>query len=664
MTFQDEKKTASTVGQAVAAKNGAKKKNTNKNNKKEKKNKNKNNQAKKLVARPAQPRIRAALASRPAGPHAKALALVRRTFVPGVPRLSVHSKRVFDLRERSTRRNVALNVLRLFRGNAGAREEASKILAGDYADAAFLGGAVRLRALELVEPLSAAGYGDSAGAELIKPDHGPGHLPKKAMVRKIEEELLEDELQTNAVGQLYMDSLLNPCSAPNPGFPDEENRGLSMKLRVRTTMLLPMVNNEAYVVVSRNPARHVQIQAAGGSNIYWGPATRMRTLTAGKQSLLDEAGKELTKTDSYVEAGKTASIRCSAGYDRALEGDEFTNENVDTLDLMNTFVEGSAERAAKYLPAAAGDIVHLDAYTSDTTPGNYFVEIEYLTSVAGATPTIQKFTSLGQTGTGTTNSPSIIFNYALPANAIGVYSYGIRNAGTTGTTTVTPGLQMRLTLAASPLSYPIGSADLSDIGLLNDYADDLRVVGCRATVTYVAKKLEGGYIVGGQLPQSGDDDIPEGSLAALAVIPGMVPRPLNGVTPGISFPIFALNEEESDFKTLQSLYDDDTFSEGAIQIVTTGADADLIILQTEMSLQARTERQVLMATTGEVDLKAIADVQTYIARKGPLAFVTGNDDHEEVAAEAVRQYAAEHPTYQFFNGWFSGNSTSLKDVVV
>jgi hypothetical protein len=258
----------------------------------------------------------------------------------------------------------------------------------------------------------------------------------------------------------------------------------------------------------------------------------------------------------------------------------------------------------------------------------------------------------------------MVRQFAAPANAIGLVDFGVINQGTAATTTVLPRVETWFQLADQPVIFPIGSSDLQDFQLLLDQADDLRVVGCRATITYVAKKLEGGYIVGGQLPQAGDDDLPFGSLDELAVIPGMVPRPLNGVTPGISFPIFPLTEEENDYQPIQSLFENDNFAEGAIQIRTTGADANLIILQTEMSLQARTERQVLMATTGEVDMKAVSEVLSYIAAKGPLSYVTGNDEHQEIAAKSVRDYAREHPTYSFFNGWFSGNTTSVSDVIV
>lgn len=593
----------------------------------------------------------------------RSLGVIKRTLHPGVPKVSPNSRRVFDLRDRTQRRNLALSILHMFKDNAKAKAEVAKILGGEYAVGYLNHGIVKLAAVTAA--LENEHIAESAAHEM-----NPGHEPKmhemvpvrKHVLKKIENELVEDELETNAVGQMYYDTLLNPCNAPNPGFPDEENRSMSMKLRVRTVMLIPMTNDEAYIIVSRNPAKHIQIEEQGGSQTYFGPKVTARTLFAGHQSFYDEGGKELFKSDSFVGVGALASALVSAGYDKKVSDDEFTNENGETLDLSRRAYNNSGSPTeVKFIPCAAGDTVQVQGWTSDTTASNYACVIDYLTQVGNALPTLVTFTGGAMTGTGVTNSPALYYNLIMPANSIGVVRYGYKNLGVAaGTTTIYPALLCRITLAASPLTYPIGSSDLADIGFLNDYADDVRVVGCRVTVTYVAKKLEGGYIVGGQLPQAGDDDIPGGSLGELAIIPGMVPRALNGVTPGISFPIFPLNQDESDYKALQELYDDDTFSEGAIQIRTTGADADLIILQTEMSLQARTERQVLMATTGEVDLKAISDVHTNIARRGPLSFVTGNDEHEEVAKMAVREYAKDHPTYQFFNGWFSGNNVSFK----
>jgi hypothetical protein len=549
----------------------------------------------------------------------------------------------------------------------------SQILSGAYvAGSSDKHGIALFSAEREVTHSISSGNNDEAAAEELYPSHvAEAHrqakVHERGMIARIEDGMVKDELESNALGHLYLDSLLQPCSAPNPGIPDEENRGLSMKLRVRTVYLLPMTNNEAYVIVSRNPARHIQIEQAGGSEGYAGPQLELNTLANLSTNVpwFDQGGKELIKTRTFVNPGATVSIPVSQGYDRKFVDDEFTDADGDTLDLTSLgYNDGTQFKVGKALPCAAGDTFSVKAWTSDVTANNYKIFATFLVRVGSADATLSTVESGLLTGNGNVHTFSINTSVAAPANAIGVLSYGIINQGAAGTTTVFPKLVGALTLATSPVVYPIGASDLSDIQLLVDQASDVRVVGCRATLTYVAKKLEGGYVVGGQLPQSGDDTLPEGSLSTLAVIPGMIPRPLNGITPGISFPIFPLNATENDYHPIQELYDDDSFSEGAIQVVTTGADADLLILQTEMSMQARTERQVLMATTGEVDARAVSEVQTFIARKGPLAFVTGNDEHEQAAKAAVRDYAREHPTYSFFNGWFSGNTTTVSDVIV
>jgi hypothetical protein len=655
------------TGKATAIE--VKKKNKNKNKKKENKK-----QQKQLVrstaAEPAKLTV-----SRPRKNNRKSkvgpVPMIRSMLHPPVPQHKSSSKASYDLRDRSVRRNLALSVLKMFHHAPGARAEASKILSGYYCKGEADQGGVRLYSLEVdsTEPLNNEGYGASAAHELLQAE---GHVRqgkivgKKNILVKLEDELVDDELKTNAVGTLYLDSLLNPCSAPNPGVPDEENRGLSMKIRVRTTYLLPMTGDEAYVIVSRNPARHIQLREGGGLGKFFGPTLTAGSFATGKVQWKDEAGAEIVKSDSYSGASATTTFSVSAGYDKKIVDDEWTNIAGETLDLVDVAYLDSVGNTprTKMLPCAAGDTFDLNVWTSDATVGNYVLFADYLVKVGSALPTKQRVPSAITTGDGSTTKFSMTRQMAAPANTIGLVDYGVINQGTAATTSVLPRVETKLQLASQPIIFPIGSSDLQDMQLLIDQADDLRVVGCRATITYVAKKLEGGYIVGGQLPQAGDDDIPYGSLDELAVIPGMVPRPLNGVTPGISFPIFPLTEEENDYQPIQSLYDNSNFAEGAIQIRTTGADANLIILQTEMSLQARTERQVLMATTGEVDAKAISEVLSKIASRGPLAFVTGNDEHEEVAANAVRNYAREHPTYSFFNGWFSGNTTSVSDVIV
>jgi hypothetical protein len=656
----------SITGKAIAIE--SKKKNKNKNpQKKKKKNIQKNEKPIPAKLAPqVRPNAKIALKKSPG-----ALPLIRHMLHPPVPAAKTTGKNTFDLRDRTVRRNLAIQVLRLFPKAPRAAKEASKILSGFYSSGEADKTGIRLHALEMepLSPLENPGYEASAANEL-KPGHEryvrERSVSKKNILVKLEDELVDDELKTNALGAMYYDSLLTPCNAPNPGVPDEENRGLSMKIRVRTTYLLPMTGDEAYVIVSRNPARHIQIRGGGGVGRFFGPTLTAGTFAVGKVQWKDEGGAELIKSDSYSGASATSTFSVAAGHDKKIADDEWTNIDGDTLDLTEVAYLDSVGNMpkAKMLPCAAGDLLNLQAWTSDVTVDNYVLFADFLVKVGVAAPTKQRVPSPVTTGDGSTTKFSMVRQFAAPANAIGLVDFGVINQGTAATTTVLPRVETWFQLADQPVIFPIGSSDLQDFQLLLDQADDLRVVGCRATITYVAKKLEGGYIVGGQLPQAGDDDLPFGSLDELAVIPGMVPRPLNGVTPGISFPIFPLTEEENDYQPIQSLFENDNFAEGAIQIRTTGADANLIILQTEMSLQARTERQVLMATTGEVDMKAVSEVLSYIAAKGPLSYVTGNDEHQEIAAKSVRDYAREHPTYSFFNGWFSGNTTSVSDVIV
>lgn len=595
--------------------------------------------------------------------NVKPAAFVRKILAPSSAPAQKTS--VFDLRDRVQRRNLAVRVMQIFGRAVRARAEARKILSGAYTRGEADKHGIRLMSVE-TEPLSNEHIAEGAAHELEQREILP-RREKKHMVTNIEDEMVHDELESNAVGHMYFDSLLNPCSAPNPGVPDAENRALSMKLRVRTTYLLPMTNNEAYVIVSRNPLNHIQIQDVSGASTFTGPTLECRTAytATGNQEFYDESGKTIVKTPTFAAVNQATQVDVSAGYNRTGVNDEFYNPEGETLDLVSTpYVENSELHVAKCLPCAAGDTVRVVGWTSDTHPGNYETFAIFVTKNGAADAVLNTVNSGLLTGTGLTGVYSLSGTVTAPADTIALKAYGIRNMGTAGTTTIPPKLRCNLNLAAAPVTYPIGASDLSDINLLINEADDVRVVGCRATLTYVAKKLEGGYVVGGQLPQAGDDVIPYGDLSSLAVIPGMKPRPLNGVTSGISFPIFALSKDENDYLPITSLADNDQFAEGAIQVVTTGADADLLILQTEMSLQARTERQVLMATTGEVDLKAISDVQTFIARKGPLSFVTANDEHEEVSQKMMEEYSRSHPTFSFFNGWFSGNTTTVSDVTV
>lgn len=670
--FNNSKPTAPAVANRAA---NAAPSNKNKNkNKKEKKKNNKNTKTLVVQSRPP-PRVGRPNKGLKKVPQ-NALSVVRSAFSPPIPRPQslVSGRHIFDLRNRSVRANLAIKVAKLFKGSPAAGGFVRDILSGVFAGAEKVDGGYKLTSFERadLEPLEGGNSAEAAAEELYPRREKQEHLPKiheKSMIAKLEDGMVKDELESNALGHLYLDSLLQPCKAPNPGVPDQENRSLSMKIRVRTVYLLPMTNNSAYIVVSRNPARHIQIEVGGGASAFQGPFLEMNTAANVTTNLpwYDSAGKEFIKTKTFVSPGLSTVVPVSQGHDRKLVDDEFTDIDGNTLDLISVgYNNGSELVFGKMLACAAGDTFNVKAWTSDTTANNYKVFANFLTRVGSADPVVSLVESATLTGSGTTLVYSLNTSVTAPANAIGVLSYGVTNQGAVGTTTVFPRITGALSLATTPLSYPIGSSDLTDIGLLVDQANDVRVVGCRATLTYVAKKLEGGYVVGGQLPQAGDDVIPEGSLSTLAVIPGMVPRPLNGITPGISFPIFPLNATENDYHPIGSLWDDDSFSEGAIEVVTTGADADLIILQTEMSLQARTERQVLMATVGEVDARAVSDVQTFIARRGPLAFVTGNDEHEVAAERAVRDYAREHPTYSFFNGWFSGNSADVTtgDVTV
>lgn len=610
------------------------------------------------------PRVRKAPSAVAAG-QKRPMLLHRLVHGVKVTPMRITDKRVFDLRQREQARTVAMALLSRF-----PNSKLSSQLRATMDKAQFTplrGGGVAMTFAAVVG-LENDHVAESAAAEL-DPEHHREHeihaslhvKPHKSLITKIQDELVLNELESNAVGRMFLASLLNPCGAPNPGFPDVENRAPSMKLRLRTVYLLPMIDNRAAIRVSRNPLKHITIEGAGGGGgfeQFFGPTLRANTLGAGKVGWQDSAGVTVQKSDSFVGVNATTTINASAGYNRPNADDEFFSDNAgdyQSLDLTSSTVTSDGQLInASYLPCGPGDIFLVEAWTSDTTGSNYRTFADFV--VSGV---ITRMTSGFLTGTGAVNSPGVAGQVTAPANTTGVWRYGVINQGTLGTTTVPPGVRGKFTAYSPPLIYPCGASDLSDIDFLQTYANDLRTVGCRATATYVGKKLEGGYIVGGQLPQAGDDVNPDLTLATLAVIPGMKPRPLNGVTPGISFPVFPMSQVETDYMTTQDLMDAEDFAEGAIEIVTTGADADFIILQTEMALQARTERQVLMATEGEVDATAVSETLSFVAARGPLSFVTGNDDHEVAAHAVERSYAESHPTFSFFNGWFSGNTTSV-----
>jgi hypothetical protein len=583
-----------------------------------------------------------------------------------VPLRSPYHKLNFDLRDRGAARSKAFQLLRAFPRSPVARAMRLALSRGGDEKGKLvgvndLGRCVKLTFVDFPEPgdelapLANEDYNASAAHEIdvMGEHHVPvPHKQNANILKSIEDEMVHDKLETNGTAGLYLNSLLDPCGAPNIGVPDEENRALSGKPRVRTVYLLPMQADEAYVKITRNPAKHIIIEDAGAAVTFNGPKWTCTTgaATAGKkQWSVAQQSPQLENSFATPNATTAFSVAAGAGIDRYVDTKD--NDNVADYEVFSVPNEVEKNPPTNYfiLPCAVGDVFSVFAWTDDTTSNNYIVQVDWATNNAG-TRSITTASSSAITGSGSAPDPSIAASFTAPANTVGVLQYRIINQGGSAATTELPAIQTSLAMGTGPLVYPFGSSDLEDLNFLQTYAQDIRTVGCRVTCTYVAKKLEGGYIVGGQLPMTGDDVFPEGTLSQLAVIPGMKPRPLNGVSPGISFPLLPMSKESADFHPLESLFDDDDFGEGAIQIVTTGADANLIILQTELSLQYRSELQVLMQTTGVVDLQALADVQSYLADIGPLAFVTGNDEHQAMTDEVVTKFKEERPTFSFLNG--------------
>lgn len=470
----------------------------------------------------------------------------------------------------------------------------------------------------------------------------PHKISHRRAIDDLENELLEEELAANILGAGVLASMLDPCAAPNIGFPDEENRGLSMKLRVRTILV---GGPESDFVISRNPARHIS-QDAAVSKSYMGPTFKSRSSTGVNNEWYIVTDPEIpaspiAATPSYLQVGGDTFFLVEEGMAESDAIGYFDKANADPrLPLVTRDVPGAY---VKCIECAPGDTVAIQAETTNTTAGNYEVYVVFYDEALGDINTV---TSTPLTGSGSVISATVV----APANASGVVSWGVRNIGGVASTFPWPEMTSIITLATSPVWVPIGNASGDDITLLLDHADDVRCVGCRATATYIGEKLEGGYVVAGQPPMPGDAEMPDPTLADLATTLGLKPMALNGSNPGASVPIFPLTKEEMDYHPIQSLYDDNDFGEALIKYKGTTSTAEAVILQTEMSLQARTERQTLMVTPGEVSLKAVASVFSFIAECNKLDFVTGNDNHEDITRSAERSYAEEHPTFSFLNG--------------
>jgi hypothetical protein len=482
-------------------------------------------------------------------------------------------------------------------------------------------------------------------------EHTP-HLNKRqhrSAVQALEEELLEEELLSNVLGAAVFESMMSPCSAPNVGFPDEENRGLSMKLRVRTILV---GGPEEDYIISRNPARHIA-QDGSGVTVFNGPIIKSRSSTGSNNQWHVVSDPDLPFNfagTSYLQALGETAFPAVLGMDEDENIGYFSQSKTEPrLPIVRRpYVgPGGSIGTVSGLESAPGDSVTIQAQTTNITAGEYEIFARFYDDATGAN--VEVATTV--TGTGDLISATIV----APAGSSAFMTFGARDLLGNASAFQWPEFRSFFNRAGAPLWIPIGDSSGQDIGLLLDNADDVRTIGCRATATYIGEKLENGYVVAGQPPMPGDAEMPDPTLADLATTLGMKPMALNGSNPGASFPIFPLTKEEMDYHPIQELYDDNDFGEGLIKYKGTTALAEAVILQTEMSIQARTERQTLMVTPGEVSLKAVSDVFTFIAEHNLLDFVTGNDDHEAVAREAQAQYVGEHPTYTFLNG----NSVSL-----
>jgi hypothetical protein len=486
-----------------------------------------------------------------------------------------------------------------------------------------------------------------------------GNRAKQNSVARIEDEMIENEIESNAVGDAFLASLLEPCSASNIGVPDEENRALSAKLRVRTLMIAPVTSGRCFARVSRNPINHIYIEGSGGAGSLSGPTITNEAASASSRDW-DTADSFLFSSDNYNTIAKSTTVKIAYGYTGgAWEGEDIgyhrSGLHGPRMDLEEVTI---ASKGYKYLPLAAADTFIVRATTPDVTVNGFRIDYVWILNTGGTTYSTST-TSSTVTG-GASYAGEIIGTGTAPANAIGIYEYIINNL-------IAPTAQSRgvisttVTLAALPGYYPLGSSNLEDLNLLLDHADDVRPVGLRATATYIGEKLENGWVVGGPMPMPGDAIAPQPTLADVGTTLGMLPRALNSEAPGLSFPILPMTKQSTDYHSLEDLYDARDFGEGIILFQATSALADVVILQTEMSLQARTERQTMMVTPGPVSLPAISEVFTFLASINPLDLVSGNDDHDVKAAEVRETYAESHPTYNILPGWFSGNSLNVQD---
>jgi hypothetical protein len=488
-----------------------------------------------------------------------------------------------------------------------------------------------------------------------------GARAKQNSVARIEDEMIENEIESNAVGDAFLASLLEPCSASNIGVPDEENRALSAKLRVRTLMIAPVDAGRCFARVSRNPINHIYIEGAGGSGSLNGPSIVNELATSSSRDW-DTADSFLFSSDNYMTNAKSTTVKIEYGYSGgAWEGEDIgyhrSSVHGPRIDLEEVTI---SEKGYKYLPLAPGDTFLVRASTPDTTASGFRTDFVWILK----TGSVYSTSITSDTATGGAVTTGLVRTLGTaPANAIGIYEYVINNL-LAPTVAARAEINTVASLAALPGYYPIGSSNLEDLDLLLDHADDVRPVGVRATATYIGEKLENGWVVGGQMPMPGDAIAPQPTLADVGTTLGMLPRALNSEAPGLSFPILPMTKQSTDYHSLEDLYDARDYGEGIILFQATSALADVVILQTEMSLQARTERQTMMVTPGPVSLPAVSDVFTYLASINPLDLVSGNDDHEVRAAEVRETYAESHPTYNILPGWFSGNSLNVQDSTV
>lgn len=515
-------------------------------------------------------------------------------------------------------------------------------------------------------PLEATDSLESASHELGEmAGHDSGRIARSErrqygnMVKRLEDELLQEEAESNTIAAAYLANLLEPCETPNIGIPDEENRSLSAKLRVRTLMVAPVASGKCFFRVSRNPVSHINVGGSGGSGTVLGPRLTNVSSTGVGNAWNDQHGDQILHADSYLVANKRTTAKANLGYVGTAWADEDIGfhrmgSHDPKISLESVTIQ---DKLYDYLPIAAGDVVGVTGQTNDTTPNNYTLGAVFILQTAGVYSVSSPVTT---TTTGGIIAGQVTANLTAPANTVGFYEYYIQNNGA-GSQFSFASIVCFLTVAALPAWYPIGSSDLQDIDLLSDYADDVRTVGCRATATYIGEKLEGGWIVGGQLPLPGDFDLPDPTLADIGTLLQMEPKALNDENAGMSFPILPMTKESADYAPLGELYGKEDFGEGIMLFQSTSSATDVVIIQTETSICARTERQTMSVSPGPVSLLALSKAQTFLGRINPLDLVTGNDNHEETAHEVTREFSSEHVTWNILPGWFSGNSAEVRD---